>query len=70
MPELPEVETSVQAIQEFANQNLESIEIYNQNLRWKVDTAAFKKLYVKLLFFAFWKQLTTNCDRSIVFKDS
>jgi len=45
MPELPEVETSVQAIQEFANQNLESIEIYNPNLRWKVDTAAFKKLY-------------------------
>ena len=45
MPELPEVETSVQAIQEFANQSLESIEIYNPNLRWKVDTAAFKKLH-------------------------
>ena len=44
MPELPEVETSVQAIQEFANQSLESIKIYNPNLRWKVDTAAFKKL--------------------------
>ena len=27
MPELPEVETSVQAIQEFADQSLESIEI-------------------------------------------
>ena len=45
MPELPEVETSVQAIQEFTNQNLESIKIYNPNLRWKVDTAAFKKLH-------------------------
>ena len=45
MPELPEVETSVQAIQEFANQSLESIEIHNPNLRWKVDTAAFKKLH-------------------------
>tara|TARA_Y100001970_G_scaffold293327_1_gene439378 strand:+ start:8638 stop:9450 length:813 start_codon:yes stop_codon:yes gene_type:complete len=45
MPELPEVETSVQAIQEFTNQNLESIEIYNPNLRWKVDIAAFKKLH-------------------------
>ena len=45
MPELPEVETSVQAIQEFANQSLESIEIYNPNLRWKVDTTAFKKLH-------------------------
>ena len=45
MPELPEVETSVKAIQKFANQSLESIKIYNPNLRWKVDTAAFKKLY-------------------------
>ena len=45
MPELPEVETSVLAIQEFTNQNLESIEIYNPNLRWKVDIAAFKKLH-------------------------
>ena len=45
MPELPEVETSVQAIQEFTNQNLESIQIYNPNLRWKVDIAAFKKLH-------------------------
>ena len=45
MPELPEVETSVQAIQEFTNQNIESIEIYNPNLRWKVDCKVFKKLY-------------------------
>ncbi|MDC3271727.1 bifunctional DNA-formamidopyrimidine glycosylase/DNA-(apurinic or apyrimidinic site) lyase [Gammaproteobacteria bacterium] len=44
MPELPEVETSVQAIQEFANQNIESIEIYNPNLRWKVDCNTFKNL--------------------------
>jgi len=40
MPELPEVETSVQAIQEFVNQNIESIKIYNPNLRWKVDSSA------------------------------
>jgi len=45
MPELPEVETSVQAIQEFTDQRLESIEIYNPNLRWKVDTLAFKHLH-------------------------
>ena len=45
MPELPEVETSVQAIQEFACQRLESIEIYNPNLRWKVDSKSFKKLF-------------------------
>ena len=44
MPELPEVETSVQAIQEFTNQDIESIEIYNPNLRWKVDCNAFKNL--------------------------
>tara|TARA_B100000287_G_scaffold435594_1_gene504783 strand:- start:1743 stop:2555 length:813 start_codon:yes stop_codon:yes gene_type:complete len=45
MPELPEVETSVQAIQKFANQNIKSIQIYNPNLRWKVDTSVFKKLH-------------------------
>ena len=44
MPELPEVETSVRAIQTFQNQILESVEIYNPNLRWPVDLEAFKKL--------------------------
>jgi formamidopyrimidine-DNA glycosylase len=44
VPELPEVETSVQAIQEFTNQTIESIEIYNPNLRWEIDRKAFKRL--------------------------
>ena len=44
MPELPEVETSVKAIQGFANQTIESIRIYNPNLRWKIDFEAFDKL--------------------------
>ena len=44
MPELPEVETSVQAIQEFTNQTIESIEIYNPNLRWEIDYKTFKRL--------------------------
>ena len=44
MPELPEVETSVQAIQEFTNQTIESIQIYNPNLRWEIDRKAFKRL--------------------------
>ena len=44
MPELPEVETSVQAIQKFKNQNIESIEIFNPNLRWKVNTQDFQQL--------------------------
>ena len=47
MPELPEVETSVQAIQKFKNQNIESIEIFNPNLRWKVNTQDFQKLHGK-----------------------
>ena len=47
MPELPEVETSVQAIQEFRNQNIESIKIFNPNLRWKVNRKAFQKLHGK-----------------------
>ena len=44
MPELPEVETSVRAIQTFQNQILESVEIHNPNLRWPVDLEAFKNL--------------------------
>ena len=44
MPELPEVETSVRAIQTFAHQILESVEIHNPNLRWPVDIQAFKRL--------------------------
>ena len=44
MPELPEVETSVKAIQEFAGQNIESIKINNPNLRWKLDSSVFSKL--------------------------
>ena len=47
MPELPEVETSVQAIQKFKKQNIESIEIFNPNLRWKVDAQVFQKLHGK-----------------------
>ncbi|MDA9371067.1 bifunctional DNA-formamidopyrimidine glycosylase/DNA-(apurinic or apyrimidinic site) lyase [Gammaproteobacteria bacterium] len=44
MPELPEVETSVRAIQRFKNNILESVEIHNSNLRWPVDLKAFKNL--------------------------
>jgi len=44
MPELPEVETSVRAIQTFQNQILESVEIHNPNLRWPVDLEASRAL--------------------------
>ena len=44
MPELPEVETSVRAIQRFKNNILESVEIHNSNLRWPVYLKAFKNL--------------------------
>tara|TARA_B100000965_G_scaffold13956_1_gene10460 strand:- start:2091 stop:2900 length:810 start_codon:yes stop_codon:yes gene_type:complete len=37
MPELPEVETTVRAINEFENSILEKIVIHNRNLRWEVD---------------------------------
>ena len=47
MPELPEVETSVQAIQEFRNQYIKSIKIFNPNLRWKVNKKPFQKLHGK-----------------------
>ena len=36
MPELPEVETTVRAIDKFTQSTLKSTKIYNRNLRWKV----------------------------------
>jgi len=44
MPELPEVETSVRAIQDFSGQILQSISISNPNLRWPADTAGLEKI--------------------------
>ena len=37
MPELPEVETTVRAINKFKNKILREVIIHNKNLRWKVD---------------------------------
>jgi formamidopyrimidine-DNA glycosylase len=37
MPELPEVETTLRAIEKFKNQRLLNIKVHNRNLRWKVD---------------------------------
>ena len=50
MPELPEVETTVRAINGFENSTLEKVVIHNRNLRWKVDKeletlVANKKIY-------------------------
>ena len=44
MPELPEVETSVRAIQNFSGQILQSINISNPNLRWPADIKEFEKI--------------------------
>jgi len=35
MPELPEVETTLRAIKSFEQDSVESIKVYNPNLRWK-----------------------------------
>ena len=37
MPELPEVETTVKAINKFENKTLLEVVVHNKNLRWKVD---------------------------------
>jgi len=37
MPELPEVETTLRAIEKFKNQRLSHIKVHNRNLRWEVD---------------------------------
>ena len=37
MPELPEVETTLRAIEKFCKSNIKEIKVHNRNLRWKVD---------------------------------
>ena len=37
MPELPEVETTLRAIEKFSKSNIQEIKVHNRNLRWKVD---------------------------------
>ena len=44
MPELPEVETTVRAINKFENKRLLKVIIHNRNLRWKVDKIIEKKI--------------------------
>ena len=39
MPELPEVETTVKAINKFENNTLERVIVHNKNLRWEVGEA-------------------------------
>ena len=44
MPELPEVETTLQAIKLFEKETLSLIKIHNPNLRWPVDRNINKKI--------------------------
>ena len=43
MPELPEVETTVRAINKFKSKTLKKVVIHNRNLRWKVDNEVVSK---------------------------
>ncbi|MDB4661665.1 bifunctional DNA-formamidopyrimidine glycosylase/DNA-(apurinic or apyrimidinic site) lyase [Gammaproteobacteria bacterium] len=43
MPELPEVETTLRAIEKFKHQKLNEIKIHNRNLRWVVDKSLERK---------------------------
>ena len=37
MPELPEVETTLRAIEKFQSLKIHEVKIYNRNLRWKIS---------------------------------
>ena len=37
MPELPEVETTMSALQPFVEKKIVSVDIKNRNLRWKIE---------------------------------
>ena len=49
MPELPEVETTVRAINQFENSFLKKIVIHNKNLRWEVESAIQESTKNKLV---------------------
>ena len=71
MPELPEVETTVRAINKFENKRLLKVIIHNRNLRWKVDRIIEKKIdnkkvrsisrRAKYILIQFINLLTTLC---------
>ena len=43
MPELPEVETTVRAINKFKSKTLKKVVIHNRDLRWRVDNEVILK---------------------------
>ena len=49
MPELPEVETTVRAINKFKSKTLKKVVIHNRNLRWEVDKKIEKFLKNKFI---------------------
>ena len=49
MPELPEVETTVRAINQFENSFLKKIVIHNRNLRWEVESTIEESTKNKLV---------------------
>ena len=65
MPELPEVETTVRAINKFENKRLLRVIIHNRNLRWKVDKIIEKKIDNKKIFCDGSKELKNPFTTSI-----
>ena len=55
MPELPEVETTLRAIQSFDQDTLDSVTIHNPSLRWLVDPEIHQKLAGKKSYTNFSK---------------
>ncbi len=64
MPELPEVETTVRAINKFENSILKRIIIHNRNLRWKVSKDLEKSLKNKII-----KKITRRAKYILIFFD-
>ena len=66
MPELPEVETTVRAINKFENSFLKKIVIHNRNLRWEVESIIEESTKNKLV-----KKITRRAKYILIyFEDS
>jgi formamidopyrimidine-DNA glycosylase len=69
MPELPEVETTLQAIKLFENKTLSSVKINNPNLRWLVDKSINKKISNKKIVSIFRRAkylIIDLCDHYVI----
>ena len=65
MPELPEVETTLRAIEKFSKSNIQEIKFDNEKPVFKTEIDEYKFDKIVIACGAFSKKLTDNLDEKI-----